>query len=67
MTADQARAITEQMQQGYAILKNPDMLGAFHDAQEIRKELAKVERMSQKLKSVEDRVQEHISAQEASQ
>ncbi len=67
LPADQGRAITEQLQQGYAILKNPPMLGAFHDAREIRKELARVESISRKLKNVEDSVQEHISAQETSQ
>ena len=67
LTADQARTIREQMQRGYTVLKSPPMLGAFHDAREIRKELARVERISHKLKSVEDSVQQHISAQDTSQ
>ena len=62
---DQARTIRDRMQQGYAILKNPPMLGAFSSAGEIRKELAKVTRIADKLDALETTVQEHIAAQEA--
>ena len=65
LTPDQARTIRDQMQQGYAILKTPPMLGAFSSAGEIRKELAKVTRIADKLGALETTVQEYIAAQEA--
>lgn len=65
VSPDQARAITEQMQRGYAILKNPPMLGAFSSAGEIRRELAKVTGMADKLSALETTVEEYIAAQEA--
>ena len=65
VSPDQARAITEQMQQGYAVLKNPPMLGAFSSAGEIRRELAKVTRIADKLSALETTVKEYIDVQEA--
>ena len=65
LTPDQARTIRDQMQQGYAMLKTPPMLGAFSSAGEIRKELAKVTRIADKLGALETTVQEYIAAQEA--
>ena len=65
VSPDQARTIHDQMLQGYAILKNPPMLGAFSSAGEIRKELAKVTRIADKLDALETTVQEYITAQEA--
>lgn len=65
VSPDQARSITEQMQQGYAILKNPPMLGAFSSAGEIRRELAKVTRIADKLSALEITVKEYIDVQEA--
>lgn len=65
VSPEQARAITEQMQQGYAILKNPPMLGAFSSVAEIRQELGKVTRAADKLSALETTVREHIAAQEA--
>lgn len=64
VSPDQARAITGQMQQGYAILRNPPMLGAFSNADEIRQELAKVTRIADKLSALEITVREYIAAQE---
>ncbi len=64
VTPDQARTIRDQMRQGYAILKTPPMLGAFSSADEIRKELAKVTRIADKLGALETTVQEYIAAQE---
>ncbi len=65
VSPDQARTIRDQMRQGYALLKNPPMLGAFSSAAEIRKELAKVTRIADKLGALETTVQEHIAAREA--
>ena len=62
---DQARAITEQMQQGYAILKNPPMLGAFYSVADIRKELARVNAIAAKLSALEGTVEEYITGREA--
>ena len=62
---DQARTIQDQMRQGYAMLKNPPMLGAFSNADEIRRELAKVTRIAEKLGALETTVQEYIAAREA--
>ena len=53
LPADQARTVRERMQQGYAILKNPPMLGAFHDVEEVRRELAKVQGASNRLEEIE--------------
>ena len=64
VSPEQARAITEQMQQGYAILKNPPMLGAFSGTDEIRQELAKVTRVADKLSALETTVGEYIAVQE---
>lgn len=64
VSPEQARVITEQMQQGYAILKNPPMLGAFSSVDEIRQELAKVTRTTDKLSALETTVKEYIAAQE---
>ena len=65
VSPEQARTIRDQMRQGYAMLKNPPMLGAFSSAGEIRKELAKVTRLADKLSALETTVQEHIAAREA--
>lgn len=65
VSPDQARTIRDQMQQGYAILKTPPMLGAFSSAGEIRKELAKVTRIADKLGALETTVEEYIAAREA--
>lgn len=62
---DQVRAIREQMQKGYATLKNPPMLGAFSSVDEIRQELARVTVLSNRLAALETTVQEIIAAQEA--
>ena len=62
---DQARAITEQMQQGHALLKNPPLLGAFHGVDDIRRELARVNSIAAKLSALEGTVQEYIDAREA--
>lgn len=64
VSPDQARAITEQMQQGHAILKNPPMLGAFSGTDEIRRESAKVTRVADKLSALETTVKEYIADQE---
>lgn len=64
VSPDEARAISEQMQQGHALLKNPPMLGAFADADDIRQELAKVTRVAGKLKDLETTVEENIAARE---
>ena len=59
-----ARAIRDQLQQGYAALKNPPMLGAFSSVDEIRQELARVTVLSNRLASLELTVQEAIAARE---
>ena len=61
---DQARAISEQVQRGHALLKNPPMLGAFSSVGEIRQELARINRVSNKLSALEVTVEEYISARE---
>jgi len=61
---DQARAITEQMQRGYAALKNPPMLGAFSSVGEISKETARIKDIGNKLTALEITVEENIAAQE---
>ena len=60
----QARVIREQMQQGYAALKNPPMLGAFSSVADISKDLARTKEISNKLKTLEITVQEYIAAQD---
>ena len=64
VSPDQARTIREQMQQGYAALKNPPMLGAFSSVDDIRKNMARVKVIDNKLKTLEITVQENITAQE---
>ncbi len=64
VSPDQARTIREQMQQGYAALKNPPMLGAFSSVGDIRKDLARVKVIDNKLKTLEITVQEYIAARE---
>ena len=61
---DRARAITEQMQKGYAILKNPPMLGAFFGVDDISRELEKVKRISERLQTLETAIQEDLAARE---
>ena len=61
---DQARAITKQMQRGYAALKNPPMLGAFSSVGDISKETNRIKEIGNKLTALEITVQEHITAQE---
>ena len=60
---DQVWAIRKQMQQGYAILKNPLMLGAFSSVHSIRQEIARVNVTGNRLETLEMTVQEYITAQ----
>ena len=61
---DQARVITEQMQRGFAVLKNPPLLGAFSSVEDISKEIIRVTETGNKLTTLEITVQEYITAQE---
>ena len=64
ISPEQTRAIRAQMYQGYAILKNPPLLGAFSSVTEIRQELARVSGIANKLSGLEVTVQEYSTAQE---
>ena len=55
-----ARAIREQMQQGYALLKNPPLLGAFSSVGEIADEIEKVQGVNDRLKTLEAEVAKHL-------
>lgn len=52
LPADQARRVTENLKEGYALLRNPLLLGAFHDSQEIQLEIKKIEAVEEKLAGV---------------
>lgn len=53
---EQGEKITEQMKNGYALLKNPKMLGAFSGVAEISDELSRVEFAHDSLEGVEESV-----------
>ena len=61
---DQARVITEQMQRGYAVLKNPPLLGAFSSVGDISKETTRIKAIGNKLTTLEITVQEYLTARE---
>lgn len=53
LPAEQARRVGDDLRQGYALLKNPPLLGAFRDQQGIQRESRKVEAIQEKLAEVE--------------
>ena len=61
---EQARVITEQMQRGYAVLKNPPLLGAFSSVGDISKETTRIKAIGNKLTTLEITVQEYLTARE---
>ena len=62
VSPDRARVIQEQMRQGYALLKNPPLLGAFSSADEITREIEKVNRVSDRLKTLETDIEGYLAA-----
>ena len=61
---DRSRAIQEQMRQGYALLKNPPLLGAFSSADEIAGEIEKVNGVNDRLKSLETDIDGYLAARD---
>ncbi len=61
---DRSRAIQEQMRQGYALLKNPPLLGAFSSADEIAREIEKVNGVNDRLKILEMDIDGYLAARE---
>ena len=53
LPAAQARALTKQMRAGHALLKNPPLLGAFRNVEAMRRETAKVNSVTGKLRELE--------------
>ena len=53
LPAAQAKALTRQMRAGHALLKNPPLLGAFRNAEAVRRETAKVNSVAGKLRELE--------------
>lgn len=53
LPAEQARTVSKKMRQAYAYLKNPPMLGAYFEMDEIHHELRKVEAMQESLNEIE--------------
>lgn len=53
LPAEQANRISEDLRAGYALLKNPPLLGAFHDQQGIEREIKKIEALRDKLADIE--------------
>ena len=51
----EADVINEQMKQGYALLKNQRLMGAYSNAEEISNERASIEFINENLKTVEER------------
>ena len=61
---DRSRAIQEQMRQGYALLKNPPLLGAFSSADEIARETEKVNGVNDRLKTLETDMDGYLAARD---
>lgn len=61
---DRSRAIQEQMRQGYALLKNPPLLGAFSGADEIAREIEKVNGVNDRLNALETDIDGYLAARE---
>ena len=53
LPAAQAQALTRQMRAGHALLKNPPLLGAFRNVEAMRRETAKVNSVTGKLRELE--------------
>lgn len=53
LPAAQAKALTRQMRAGHALLKDPPLLGAFRNAEAVRRETAKVNSVAGKLRDLE--------------
>ena len=62
---EQARSIQEQVAQGHALLKNPPLLGAFLNVDEIAGETEKVDGVSARLQALETEVEELLTARES--
>ena len=61
---ERARAIQEQLHQGYALLKNPPLLGAFSSVDEIAGEIEKVNGVNDRLEALEADVEELLAARQ---
>ena len=61
---EQGRSITEQLQSGYALLKNRKLLGAYRSEEEIDEDLLKVEFIYQQIKETEQMVREMKESQQ---
>jgi hypothetical protein len=62
---DRSRAIQEQMRQGYTLLKNPPLLGAFSSADEIAGETEKVNGVNDRLKTLETDIDGYLAARKS--
>ncbi len=62
LPAAQARAMETQLRQGHALLHNPPMLGAFYDADDIRREITRVTAVGAELEQLEAAVEEQLDA-----
>ena len=56
LPTEQARSVSRKMHQAYAYLKNPPMLGAYFELDEIRRESRKVKAMRKELMEVEQTI-----------
>ena len=56
----QANRISDEMRNGYALLKSPPMLGAFHDLEEIDREIDRVRGNLERLLEIEQFVVEKL-------
>lgn len=52
LPAEEARRVTENLKEGYVLLKNPPLLGAFQNSQEIQREIEKIQAVEKKLAGV---------------
>lgn len=58
LPAPEADKLNKEMMSAYVLLRNPPMLGAFSDVEDIRDELARVRAAQEDMKAVQERIAE---------
>ena len=61
---ERAREIQELMGQGYALLRNPPLLGAFSSTDDIAREIKKVNGISDRLETLETDIEAYLSREQ---
>ena len=63
LPAEQAQTVSKNIRQAYAYLKNPAMLGAYHEIQEMQREIKQIDAMLEGLERAEEIIEQQVTTQ----